>query len=145
MKPNTVNLTKVLFVGDKVWTLTGQEATILQTSPNKSSTFMIEFNGMMLWVNKFGYLNSGDKYCFVYPNANLDEWADTCPYTEGERVWRKGHTGSWYPAYFKERTSYIHATINSQFGRPSNVLIAHLRKFEDCPIPQTDPNLKSNQ
>jgi hypothetical protein len=76
MKQNTIDLTKVLRPGDKVFTATGMDATVLNISDElKHYPIDVQLKGgSRFLLDITGHLVHGDALPFIYPSAKMEEW-----------------------------------------------------------------------
>jgi len=133
MQPNKIDLTKILKVGDKVYSDKRGWGEVHKLTEGLLFPLHINYNTHYLWYNKFGFF---DEFCIMhelYPSSALEPWPQPCPFEKGELVWVENDFGIW-PVYFLGMVNNL-AEIQDQPKQRRYVNPSSLRPFSECPLP----------
>lgn len=133
MQPNKIDLTKILKVGDKVWSTQRGEGIVEGIYLDAIFPIKIKFSEEQeQCYSIYGFYDRGCITHELYPSSALEPWPEPCPFEKGELVWGLVEK-NWYPFYFREN---INGKMRGEFPI-GNVpfFLDDVCKFTDCPLP----------
>lgn len=142
MQPNRVDLTKILKVGDKVWSVRKGEGIVSELcDANLHYPIAIDFpTSKFHTYTKYGMLQSDDLYNELYPSSAFEPWQELCPFEKGELCYVRNITeynGEVCLRYFSHKSESGLEFLTSQFEVKDGLTKVWVEswKFSDCPLP----------